>query len=420
MLYRFAVFVTLIVANPFLTRADWPAFRGPTNNGISTEQDLPLTWSQQENIKWKSPLPQPGNGSPIVVAGRVFVCSAQDAQGKQRSLYCFDAATGEQQWVRTVDFDKAMPTHATNPYAGSTPVSDGTRVVVWHASAGLFCYDLDGHEQWSRDLGEFKHIWGYGSSPILYKDRVILFTGPGAKSFITAIELTGGKTIWQTDEPGEGDGSFNDAKKWMGSWSTPVVTKVNGREQIIAMLPTRVNAYDPDSGEIIWTCDGLRHDRGDLAYSSPVIAGDVCFVTGGFNGVSMAIELGGEGNITESHRLWRKENNPQSIGSGVFVGGHVYRPNADGGTIECFEPKSGKALWRARADGGAFWGSMVLAAGRVYVTSQHGTTIVFEPSPVEYKELAANKLGDTCNTTPALADGQIYIRTHKHLYCIRD
>ena len=119
----------------------------------------------------------------------MLVTSAEDKEGRRRSLYCFDAASGRQLWVRTVAIDKTMPTHETNPYGGSTPVSDGRRVVVWHASAGLHCYDLDGKEIWSRDLGEFRHMWGYGSSPILHQGRVILHTGPGKRVFVTAIEL---------------------------------------------------------------------------------------------------------------------------------------------------------------------------------------------------------------------------------------
>ncbi len=405
----------------FCAAGDWPQFRGPNGDGIAAESDAPTKWSATENIRWKAKLPRPGNGSPIVVGERVFVTSAKDADGTQRSLYCFDAKGFGRLWVRTVAIDKKLPTQEPNPYCGTTPASDGKRVVVWHASAGLFCYDMDGKELWSREYGEFQHMWGYGSSPILHEGKVILHSGPGKRVFVTSVNLEDGTTVWETDEPLEGRNGASDrntAGQYMGSWSTPVMTKVNGKDQIIVMLTTRVNAYDPATGEIIWTCDGLRHDRGDLAYSSPIIAGDVCFVTGGFRGPAMAIRLGETGNITGSSRLWRKEQQPQSIGSGVFVDGHIYRPNAGPGTIECIEPVSGEVKWENRGSGGNHWGSIVAAGGLLYATDQQGTTVVFKPNPEKYDEVSRNSLRDRCNTTPAVANRQIVIRTDGHLYCI--
>ena len=168
-----------ILSTTALSAADWPMFRGPTLDGKSAEVSAATKWSLTENIRWSTPLPRPGNGSPIVSNGRVFVTSAEDAAGRQRSLYCFDESTGDEVWVRTVELDRTMPTHKTNPHGGTTPATDGKHVVVWHATAGLHCYDFDGEELWSRDLGEFKHMWGYGSSPILHDGRVILHSGPG-------------------------------------------------------------------------------------------------------------------------------------------------------------------------------------------------------------------------------------------------
>jgi len=414
---RIAFFAGLfmVAVNGVAKGADWPAFRGPAGSGVAADEQAPTRWSGEENIRWKAALPRPGNGSPIVVRGRVLVTSAEDEAGRGRSLYCFDAATGEQRWVRTVEIDRTMPTHKTNPYCGSTPASDGQRVVVWHASAGLVCYDLDGRELWSRDLGEFRHMWGYGSSPILHKGRVILHTGPGKRVFVTAIDLESGKSVWETDEPLEGS-DRNLAGKYMGSWSTPVIATVDGREQVILQMPIRVNAYDPDTGEIVWSCDGNRHDRGDLAYSSPILVGDLCYVTGGFQGVSMAIRLGGSGDITETHRLWRKEKMPQSIGSGVVVDGLVYRPNAGPSTIDCIDPTTGDVRWQERA--GSYWGSIVRAGDLLYATDQNAKTIVFRPNPERLDMVATNQLPGSCNATPAIADGRIYIRTDSYLYCI--
>jgi hypothetical protein len=203
-------------------------------DGVAKEDKAPLAWGPGKNVRWKSPLPGPGNGSPIVSHGRVFLTCA-DSQGKQRSLYSFDRKTGKQVWVRTVEFAEVEPTHQTNPYCASTPVAMVSRV-VWHGSAGLFCYDFDGKELWSKDLGDVKHIWGFGSSPILFEGKVILNHGPGEQSFMTALDAKSGEVLWKTDEPG---GANDRAGKMVGSWSTPLMIQVDGKDQISAACHPR-------------------------------------------------------------------------------------------------------------------------------------------------------------------------------------
>lgn len=396
---------------------DWPAFRGPHGTGLSDEVGIPTRWDAETNIKWKAPLPEAGNGSPIVVDGRVLVNCPED-RGSKRHLLCFDRHSGELLWKRTAEFQPDWPTHKTNPHSASTPASNGEVVVAWHASAGLFCYDLQGNQRWSRQLGEFKHMWGDGVSPLIDKDRVILHCGPGKEVFITALSLNDGETLWRTDEPVDGDGDYNSDRKYMGSWATPVLANVDGQHQVICTMATRVNGYDPDSGELLWSCDGIRGPKGDLAYSSPLIADDFCVAIGGFNGPSIGFRLGGRGNITDENRRWRVESNPQSIGSGVFLGDHIYRPNAGPGTIECLSASSGELLWTDRAGGGTYWGSIVAADGHLLVTNQDGTTVVFKPNPQRLELVSTNPLGEPSNSTPAISDGNLFIRTHGHLYCI--
>ena len=335
----------------------------------------------------------------------------------KRNLYCFDRRTGKELWVRTVEFPKVESTHKSNPYCASTPVADGARVVVWHGSAGVFCYDFDGKQLWKKVLGEIHHDWGYASSPILHRGKVILNFGPGAKTFLTALDLKTGKLLWQREEPGGLDATD---KRMVGSWSTPIVINVHGREQILCSMTTRVIACDPKTGSLLWSCGGLSSEKVDLVYASPVVAGGIGVAfTGWVNGPTIGFKLGGSGDVTASNRLWL-EKQPQRIGSGVVVDGRVYIVNAGPGTAECIECQTGKVLWSERLVGGESWGSVVLAAGRLYVTSRRGVTSVFRPDPKKFELLAMNDLGEPSNATPAISDGQIFLRTDGHLYCIAE
>ena len=401
-----------------LPAADWSAFRGNSGNGLSDATGVPTNWSANEGVAWKIDLPGRSNGSPIVSAGQVFLVSAE-SKGLQRRLHSIDADDGTVKWVQTVDFPKEMPTHKTNLFGGTTPAANGKRVVVWHGSAGLVCYDFGGNQIWHRELGEFRHQWGYGTSPVLHGERVILHSGPGQSVFVAAFDLNTGDTIWKVEEPVENDGQHNDADKYMGSWSTPVIISMGEKSVVVCSLATRVNAYDLANGKIIWTCDGLRGSQGDLAYTSPVIAGDICVAMGGFKGPAIGFRMTGEGNITNS-RLWRiDKGNPQRIGSGVVVDGYVYMANAGPNTIECIDPATGKSTWKQRASGGDHWSSTIFADGRLYATDQNGTTTVFRPNPEKFEPVSVNRLNDPGNATPAIADGTIYLRTFSHLYCIR-
>jgi outer membrane protein assembly factor BamB len=310
-----------------------------------------------------------------------------------------------------------MPTHKTNPYGGSTPASDGQTVVVWHASAGLHAYSVSGEPKWSRDLGKFRHMWGYGTSPIILGDRVILHTGPGEQVFVIAFDLASGEELWRHEEPLDGNGERNSAGNYMGSWATPVPLQSADKTLVVCSMATRVCGFDVATGAVVWFCEGLHGDRGDLAYSSPMISGDVCVAIGGFRGPGLAFQIKGTGNITEN-RLWIVEKNPQNIGTGLMLDGYVYRVGAGPSVIDCLDAKSGQVVWEDRAAGGTYWGSLVYDGKRAMATDQTGATIVFEPSPKGFHQLALNQLHDGCNGTPALANGRIYIRTFSKLWCI--
>jgi len=291
------------------------------------------------------------------------------------------------------------------------------RVVVWHGSAGVFCYNFDGKELWRKDLGAIRHDWGYASSPILYQGQVILNFGPGSRTFLAALDLKTGELLWKHNEPG---GLDTTDKRMVGSWSTPIVIKVGGQDQILSSMPTRVIACDPATGSLLWFCGGLTNEKADLVYASPLVSGGIGVAfTGWVNGPTIGFKLGGAGDVTASNRLWL-EKQPQRIGSGVVVDRRMYIVNAGPGTAQCMECQTGKVLWTERLEGGESWGSLVMAADRLYVTSRKGVTTIFRPNPEKFELLAMNDLREPSNATPAISDGQIFLRTDAHLYCIAD
>jgi outer membrane protein assembly factor BamB len=410
--------------------ADWPAWRGPGGQGHSAETDLPLTWSPTENVRWKAPLPDEGNSTPIVSGQRVFltqatklpavrlllggVGSASLGSPSSRELWCLARATGKVLWRRQVVYTEQEPTHATNPYCSASPVSDGERVVVSHGSAGMFCYDFSGKELWRKDLGKLHHIWGNASSPILHRDLAILWCGPGDRQFLLAVDKRTGKEVWRHDEPG---GKSGAARPWVGSWSTPLVVHTAGRDELLLGVPGKFKAFDPATGKELWSCDGLVNKNGDeLVYASPVYAGGIAVAMGGFHGGALAVRTGGKGDVTRTHRLWYDPASPQRIGSPVLVGEHLYIVN-DSGLAQCLDLKTGLEVWQKPRLTGSTWGSMVAAGGRLYVTSRDGETVVLAAGP-KFKLLAKNHLREPVYASVTVSGGELFIRSYKHLWCI--
>jgi len=296
-------------------------------------------------------------------------------------------------------------------------VADGSRVIVWHGSAGVFCYDFDGAELWRTDLGPMRHDWGYGSSPILHQGKVLLNFGPGSRTFLAALDLKSGGMLWKHEEPG---GLDTTDQRMVGSWSTPIVIQVEGKDQILCSMPTRVIACDPESGELLWFCGGLASEKVDMVDASPLVSDGIGVAfTGWINGPTIGFKLGGSGDVTATRRLWL-EKQPQRIGSGVVCRGPVLHRQRRTGTAQCVECRTGKVLWTERLEGGESWGSLVLAAGRFYVTSRRGITTVFRADPEKLEVLAMNDLGEPSHATPAISDGQIFLRTDGHLYGIAE
>lgn len=391
---------------------NWPAWRGPQGTGVSTAERAPLAWSKTENVRWKVALPGEGNATPVVWNERVFVPCVSE-QGKRRGLYCYHRDDGRLLWKQDFEYTKAEPTHGTNPYCSASAVVDGERVIVWHGSAGLFAYDLEGKLLWQRELGDFQHIWGNASSPVLFENLVILSAGPGLTAFVLAMDKTTGKDVWRLDLPelrSEKVGDFH------GSWSTPVLATEGTDPIMFLTAPTKLFAIDPRQGKVRWECGGLSR----LVYTSPLLTPDTVIAMCGYHGPALAVKRGGTGDVTETHRLWITEKpNPQRVGSGVVVGDYIYILN-EPGIFWCIEIKTGQVKWEKRLGKKGSWSSIVHACGRIYATNMDGDTLVLEPDPKEPKVLKENAIGELTRASLALSDGRFYLRTYQHLYCIEE
>jgi outer membrane protein assembly factor BamB len=408
--------LALLAAASALHAGNWPMWRGPTGQGHSDEKNLPLNWSATENVKWKVPLDHQGNSTPVVWGDKVFLTQANKG-GTERSLLCFARADGKKLWQVDVAYPDKERNWNENWYANASPATDGERVVVSFASAGMYCYDFAGKELWKRtDLGQWEHQFGSGSSPVIYGDLAILWCGPNetkGRNFLLAVNKKTGETVWEHDES-------------YGSWCTPLVTNVNGRDQLILGRSSDVKSapeskaghlmgFDPKTGKELWSCQGLN----SYVYTSALYGDGIAVGMSGFNGSALAVKLGGSGDVTKD-RLWLHPKSTQRVGSGVIVGGHVYMVD-ENAAPHCYDLKTGDDLWKdaPRLTGGTTWGSIVHADGRLYLLMRSGETVVMAARP-KHDVLAVNPLapGEQTNSSPVISDGAVFLRTFKHLWCI--
>jgi outer membrane protein assembly factor BamB len=351
-------------------------------------------------------------------------------------VLCFDRRTGKLLWQSGVAWTKKELTADDNPPCTPSPVTDGQRVIAWFGSAGVYCCDPDGHELWHRDLGEQKHQWGYASSIVLYRDLCFLNFGPGDRSFVIALDKQTGRTVWQFDipvipptvdrqalggpDPSVGQAASVPLSEIAGSWATPLIVPAAGQDELVVALPLRLVAFAPRTGEQLWSCEGPNIG----AYSSPFHGdGFVAYAGGGFRNNLTVVRPGGRGDVTKTHRLWNQPlaNSQTHLGAGVIFKGHIYLVNT-AGIAECFELESGKTIWTERLAGtgalGASWSSPVLAGERLYVPNRSADVFVLQAAP-KFELLAVNSIGgETMNASLAVSDGNIFIRTHKKLWCI--
>lgn len=386
---------------------DWPQWRGPRGDGSSLETHLPMRWSATDNIAWKTHVPGIGHSSPIVVGDRIFLTTCLEA-ANERVLLCYSRSTGKLLWQRDVFTSPLEQKNQLNSYASATPCSDGKHVWVSFLekpNIELVCYDMEGHETWRKSPGTFSSIHGYCSSPILYKDMIILNCDQDAPAFIVAFDRQTGAERYRIDRPNR-----------TRSYCTPTVFQVNGRSQLMLSGSKCVASYDADTGKQIWIIDGPTEQY----VASLVMTDGVVFMTGGFpEHHIMGIDPTGSGNITHSHYVpWHNETDHRAVS---YVPSPVARGKwfflvSDGGLGTCWQAKTGKRLWKEQISNHQS-ASGIVADENVYFTADDGQTTVYKAAPT-FELLSRNPLGEECRASPAVSHGQIFIRTLHTLWCI--
>ncbi len=386
---------------------NWPAWRGPHGDGSSAETNIPVVWTGASNVVWKTEVPGTGHASPIVWSDRVFIVSAlQDTQ--DRVLICFDRKSGRVLWRQTVITSPLEKKHELNSYASSTPATDGERVYVAFLDLQemvVAAYDFEGRQRWIVRPGAFKSMHGFSSSPVLFEDKVIVNGDHDGDSYLVALDRSSGKTVWKTPR-----------EHHTRSYCTPTVFRnLAGRTQMVLSGDMCVASYDPKDGSRHWVIDGPTEQFvASIVYNPKA---DLLFMTGGFpEHHLLAIRPDGQGNVTATHVAWR--NNRAScvsyVPSPISVDDY-FLVVSDPGYANCFEAATGKLLWQEKV--GEHHASPVLANGLVYFISDAGVATVVKPGPT-LDVMARNDLGEKCFASPALSQGQIFIRADKHLYCL--
>jgi len=378
----------------------WPCFRGPTGQGIARGKKFPQTWSQTKNIVWKTKLSGKGNSSPVLWNNQVFITSASE-DGKTRQLYCYNRNNGELLWKGQASVpEKIEKLYWKNSYASSTPVTDGERVIVFFGNSGIVCFDMNGELEWSKNVGTFTTTHGPGTSPVLYKDKVILIQDQNrGESVFVALDKYTGELKWK------------QKRESVMGWSNPIIVRVEDHDELVYNGSHNVKGYNPDTGEEIWTLNGSTKEAVPMIVSGS----GLFFSASGRNGAIMAIRPGGKGDITETHLFWRNERGGAHVPSPTCYKDRLYMVN-DTGVATCLDALSGKTVWRERLKG-RFSMSPVLVGDKLFVVNENGLTTILKTGDI-FEIVAQNDLAEETLSTPAFLNGRIYFRTASHLYCI--
>lgn len=430
-------FAVVVVASAVASAANWPQWRGVDGQGISDEKNLPSQWSPTANIAWKTALPGYGQSQPIVWNSRVFMTADveggpapadhkapvhmmegqpwvhPDSVGIDKlhtlKVMAVDLTSGAILWERVAYegtvFDHR---HRRGSYAAPTMVTDGTTVVAYFGSEGLYGYDFDGNLKWKADVGKFPLLgMGTGTSPVLFENLVVIQRdeNEGKQSLLLAFDINTGKEQWRTPRAVE------------ASWSTPVLVKAGGRTELVTNGNQFIISYDPKTGKELWRTKGVESN----AIHTPLVGQGLVIVTAGYPAKKViAIRPGGSGDITGTDRIvWQYDRGTGYVISPILYGDYVYLVS-DKGIISCLDAKTGEVKY----EGGrvpvpaTFMASPVAYDGKLLLTSVDGDTYVVKAGPV-HEVLGTNSIGEPAASTPSISQGRILVRGAKHLYCIR-
>lgn len=427
-----------------MAQEHWPSFRGPQASGLAEGQDLPEAWNGEggQNIRWKVAIPGLAHSSPIVWEGKVFVTTAvlksqKDSTFKhglygegtaaddrsevhQWKLYCLDARNGKVLWERLAHEGKPRSArHIKSSYANSTPATDGSTVVVFFGSEGLYAYDFEGDLKWKKDLGVLdvgaynapSYEWGPASSPFIYQGLVFVQCDTQAEDFVLAADLETGRTVWRAERDD------------LPSWGTPNVYTGAGRPELVTNGSNYIRAYDPLSGQELWRLGGSSQ----ITAPTPVFSDTLIIVASGRRPEKpiFAVRPGAGGDITLPKGQWSSPSVAWSkLGRGPYMPtpliyqGLLYSLN-NNGVFDCYQVESGQEVYRQRLThaGGGFSASPVAADGKIYLSSEDGDMLVIRSGP-QFEQLGSFPMGERLMATPAISGGAMYVRGEDHLMAV--
>jgi outer membrane protein assembly factor BamB len=394
--------ILYFLAMVFLAR-DWPEFRGPTGQGLSDESGLPLTWSENRNVRWKTAIPGRGWSSPVIQGDQIWLTTATE-EGKSLRAICVDRQSGAMlQNIEVFRLNVPGRVNAKNSLASPTPVLDGDRVYLHFGAFGTACISQSGKILWRTQLEYDNGQHGPGGSPVLYEDLLIVNCDGMSVQYVAALDKWTGRIQWK------------QYRKGSHAYSTPLIVRLAGGDQLISPGAFRVVAYEPRRGKEIWH---VLYGDGFSNVPRPVFGNGLVFICTGFQQPSLlAIRVDGHGDVTKSHVDWRLDRGVPLTPSPLLVGEELYLIN-DNGIASCLDARTGKEYWQQRI-GGSHSASPLYADGRIYFLSEDGQSVVIAPGK-EFKILATNQLNGQTLASMAVSGGAIFLRSSSHLYCLRN
>ena len=407
--------VTLFLCGDVAFAENWPNWRGPTRDGISAETNLPVEWDTEQNIAWKRAMPAWSGSTPVIWNELIFINVAVDDDNLE--LWCLDRNTGETQWARPLS-DGNRRLRKQN-MSSPSPVTDGERVWVMTGTGIIKAFDLEGDELWTRNIpesyGAFGLNWGYASSPLLHGNALYVQVLHGMRtddpSYVLRLNAETGETMWRVERPTEAVRESPD------SYTTPALLEYDGTTEIVITGGDAVTGHALDTGRELWRADGLNptRNRSYRIIASPVVHDGLIYAPTRVKPL-LALRPGGRGDVLDTNVVWATDNGPD-VPTPVTDGELFYVVN-DSGIVFVSDAKTGDPVYGpVRIQTGTYSASPVLADGKIYITNEGGMTTVFKTGPT-FEVLAENDFDDYCLSSPAISDGQIFIRTTGHLYAI--